>query len=154
MGVYRKQGAWWIDWYEGRRRLRKKTPATTKTEAKRLLEKVRAKMLPRSLGLFDPKLKCAELVTRYLEALKGTRAHHTWRRAFGALKNFFSWCPVNQIGKLTPEICQRYAAHRRQGGSSIRTINIELGTLKTCCNWGVENRLIPANPVGPRRWRT
>ncbi len=27
MGVYRKQGAWWIDWYEGRRRLRKKTPA-------------------------------------------------------------------------------------------------------------------------------
>ena len=39
MGVYRKQGAWWIDWYEGRRRLGKKTPARTKTEAKKLLEK-------------------------------------------------------------------------------------------------------------------
>ena len=25
MGVYRKQGAWWIDRYEGRRRRRKKT---------------------------------------------------------------------------------------------------------------------------------
>ncbi len=147
MGVYRKQGAWWIDWYEGRRRLRKKTTTKTKTEAKKLLEKVRAKMLPRSLGLFDPKLKCTELVTRYLEALKGTRAHHTWRRAHTALKNFFSWCPVNQAMKLTPEVCQRYAAHRKQEGVSIRTINIELGALKTCCNWGVENKLLPANPI-------
>ncbi len=66
MGVHRKQGAWWIDWYEGGRRRRKKTAVSTKTEAKRLLEKVKAKMLPRELGLFDPKLTCAELVTRYL----------------------------------------------------------------------------------------
>ena len=72
-GVCRKRGAWWIDWYEGRRRLRKKTAAATKTETKKLLERVKAKMLPRSLGLFDPKLKCAERVTRYLEALKGPR---------------------------------------------------------------------------------
>ena len=27
MGVYRKQGAWWIDWSEGTRRRRKKTAA-------------------------------------------------------------------------------------------------------------------------------
>ena len=79
MGVYRKQDAWWIDWYEGRRRCRKKTPAKTKTEAKKLLQKVKAKMLPRELGLFDPKLSCAELVTRHLEALKGSRAARSAR---------------------------------------------------------------------------
>ncbi|MHC4202177.1 MAG: hypothetical protein ACYSU0_19475, partial [Planctomycetota bacterium] len=114
MGVYRKQGAWWIDWYEGRRRCRKKTPAKTKTEAKGLLQKLKAKMLPRELGLFDPKFPCAELVTRYLEALKGTRAYQTWRSAELSLRNFFTWCPVRQVPKLTPEFTQRYAAHRRE----------------------------------------
>jgi hypothetical protein len=64
IGVYEKQGAWWIDWYEGGRRRRKKTTAHTKTEAKRPLGQVKAKLLPRDLGLFDPKLSCAELVTR------------------------------------------------------------------------------------------
>jgi integrase len=147
MGVYLKQGAWWIDWYEGRRRRRKKTPARTKTEAKRLLEKVKAKMVPRELGLFDPKFSCAELVTRYLEALKGTRAHETWRSAELSLRNFFTWCPVRQVAKLTPEITQRYAAHRRANGVGIRTVNIELTVLKACLNWGVENDLIPRNPL-------
>ena len=52
--------------------MRKKTPAATRTEAKKLLEKVRARMLPCELGLFDPGLKCPELVTRYLDAVKGT----------------------------------------------------------------------------------
>ena len=102
MGVFQKQGTWWIDWYEGGRRRRKKTRARNKTEARKLLEQVRARIVPRELGLFDPKLKCAELITRYLEALKGTRAHHTWRRAYTALRNFFTWCPVKRVAKLTP----------------------------------------------------
>jgi integrase len=147
MGVYRKQGTWWIDWYEGGQRRRKKTRASTKTEAKKMLEQVRARITPRDLGLFDPKLKCAELVTRYLEALKGTRAHHTWRRAYTALRNFFSWCPVKQVAKLTPELFQRYAGLRKSKGIAVRTINIELSALKTSLNWGVKNRLIPANPM-------
>ncbi len=41
MGVYRKQGTWWIDWYEGGQRRRKKTRVSTKTEAKKMLEQVR-----------------------------------------------------------------------------------------------------------------
>ena len=104
MGVFKKQGAFWIDWYEGGRRYRKKTRARNKTEATKLLNQVKAKILPRDLGLFDPKLKCADLVTRYLEALKGTRAHQTWRRAYSALRNFFEWCPVKRVAKLTPEL--------------------------------------------------
>lgn len=79
MGVYGKQGAWWIDWYEGRRRRREKTHVRTKREPKKILEQVKAKILPSELGLFDPKLSRPELVNRYLEALKGTRA--TGRRS-------------------------------------------------------------------------
>ena len=139
MSVYKKQGAWWIDWYEDRRRRRKKTAARTKTEAKQLLEKVKARMVPRELGLFDPKFSCAELVTRYLEAIKGIRAHETWRSAELSLRNFFTWCTVRQVAKLTPEITQRYAAHRRANKISIRTVHIELTVLKACLNWSVEN---------------
>ncbi len=72
MGVFQKQGAWWIDWYDGRRRLRKKARAVTRAEAMKLLEKIKARMLPRDLGLFDPKLKCAEFVTRHLGAVIAT----------------------------------------------------------------------------------
>lgn len=147
MAVYWKQGAWWIDWYEGRRRRRKKTPARAKTEAKKLLEQVKAKLLPRDLGLFDPKLSCAELVTRYLEGLKGTRAAKTWETAELALRNFFTWCPARRAAQLTPELFERYAAHRKEQGTGVRTINIELANLKTCLNWGVKNRIIPRNPL-------
>ncbi len=147
MGVFKKQGAFWIDWYEGGRRFRKKTRARNKTEATKLLDQVKARMLPRNLGLFDPKLKCTELVTRYLEVLKGTRTTGTHARAELALRNFFTWCPIKQVSRLTPELFQRYAGHRKQQGASIRTINIELTNLKTCLNWGVKNKLIPTNPM-------
>jgi len=53
MGVFKKQGAWWIDWREGKRRRRKKTHARNKTEAKKLLAQIRGKVLPRDLGLYD-----------------------------------------------------------------------------------------------------
>ncbi|MHC4503225.1 MAG: phage integrase SAM-like domain-containing protein, partial [Planctomycetota bacterium] len=147
MGVFQKHGTWWIDWYEGGRRRRKKTRARNKTEARKLLEQVRARIVPRELGLFDPKLKCAELITRYLEALKGTRAHHTWRRAYTALRNFFTWCPVKRVAKLMPELVERYAAFRKGQDAAIRTINIEIGAVKTCLNWGLSNNLVPSNPL-------
>jgi len=147
MGVFLKQGKWWIDWYEGGRRHRKKTGARTKSQAKRLLEQVRAKIVPRDLGVFDPKVKCAELVTRHLEARKGARAEATQRRAVQALRNFFTWCPVKNVMKLTPELFETYASHRKRQGASVRTINLELTNLRTCLNWGVKNKIIPLNPL-------
>jgi integrase len=147
VAVYEKQGSWWIDWYEGGRRRRKETNARTKTEAKKLLGQVKAKLLPRDLGLFDPKLSCAELVTRYLEAKKNVSAEQTWSRAEIALRNFFTWCPVKRVMKLTPELFDRYVGYRKGQGVGVRTINIELTNLKTCLNWGVKNRLIPLNPL-------
>ena len=147
MGVFRKQGSWWIDWHEGRRRRRKKTHAETKTEAKRLLAQIRGKVLPRDLGLFDPKLSCPELVTRYLEAHKGSAAEGTWARTEVCLRNFFSWCPEKKVSRLTNEVFERYAAHRKAQGISVATINGELASLKRSLNWGVENKLLPVNPL-------
>jgi hypothetical protein len=40
MGVCREQGTWWMDSYEGGQRRRKKTRASTKTEANKKLEQV------------------------------------------------------------------------------------------------------------------
>ena len=54
---------------------------------------------------------------------------------------------MRQVRRLTPELCQRYAAHRRSEGVSITTVNMEIGAVKTCCNWGVENRLVPVSPI-------
>ncbi len=146
-GVFRKQGAWWIDWHEGRRRRRKKTHACTKTEAKRLLAQVRGKALPQELGLFDPKLSCPELVTRYLEALKGSATKGTWKRTELCLRNFFSWCPEKKVSRLTNEVFERYAAHRKAQGINVSTINREQASLKRSLNWGVENKLLPNNPL-------
>jgi hypothetical protein len=65
--VYVKQGAWWIDWYEGGRRPKKRTGTWTGTETRKLLRQVNAKVLPRELGLLDAKLSRAEFVTRHLD---------------------------------------------------------------------------------------
>ncbi len=147
MGVFRKQGAWWIDWHEGKRRRRKKTHARTKTEAKQLLAQVRAKIVPRELGLFDAKLSCPELVTRYLNALKGSSTRATWKRTEVCLRNFFSWCPQKRVVRLCGEIFEGYAAHRKERSINVSTINRELASLKRCLNWGVENRLLPSSPL-------
>ena len=89
VGVFWKQGTLWIDWYGAGQRRREKTRAQSKSEAKKLLMRVRAKTVARNLGLFDPKLKCTAPAVRYLEALNSPRAHHAWRPAFVALRNFF-----------------------------------------------------------------
>ena len=65
MGVFRKDGAWWIDWYEGGRRRRKKTHCTSKKDARKLLTQVKGKTLTRNFHLYDESLTTKDLVSRY-----------------------------------------------------------------------------------------
>ena len=63
------------------------------------------------------------------------------------LRNFITWCPVKRVAKLTPELVERYAAFRKRQDAAIRTINIEIGAVKTCLNWGLSSNLVPSNPL-------
>ncbi len=82
-----------------------------------------------------------------MAVLKATRAFETWKRAYTALRNFFAWCPVKRVSKLTPELAERYAGIRKEQGAAIRTVNIEIGAVKTSLNWAVDNSLILRNPL-------
>ena len=129
MGVYHKRGTWWIDWYEGGRRLRKKTRARNKSEARKLLEQVRAKQLPRDLGLFDPKLKCAELVTRYLEALKGTRTATRERHRHDGLHHPQMQPLRRRARRPLPDATARagdWSAGTRRGSRPVHTLSTTL----------------------------
>lgn len=146
LGVYRKAGALYLDWYEGGRRRRKKTGARTKTEAKQLLAKVTANLVPRELGIFDSNLTVAHLVVKYLEVLKATRTEATWEWAQTCLKNFFTRHPMKRVSQVTPELIGGCISWRRKTGVSPRTINVELTALKGCLNWGVKNGLVRRGP--------
>ncbi len=147
MGVFLKGDAWYIDWYEGGRRRRKKTGAKNKTEAKRFLAQIKLAVTPRELGVFDHKLKCVRLVNEYLAWLKANRAPATYDWALGGLKCFFTRYPVRRVSKLTPELVRKFVDWRREAGISPGTINGNIRALKGCLNWGVDNNYLSANPL-------
>jgi integrase len=151
MGVFRKDDAWWIDWYEGGQRRRKKTACRTKSDAKKLLSRIKGKVVERGFGIAETNLSTTELVSRYLAATKATLAESSHQRNRLALKTFFKLISVAKVSGLTPEVCARYAAMRKKEKKSIRTINIETGAIKTCLNWGVRNGLLASSPLSHLR---
>ncbi len=147
MGVYLRNGSFWIDWYQDGKRRRKKTACKNKREAAKLLAEVRASAGPAAFGIRDADVSSPGLVSRYLEAANGTIAAASVARSRSSLKSFFDWAGPVKVMKIKPELFSRYAAYRKKQGMSVRTVNIDLTSLKTCFNWALRNNIISRNPL-------
>lgn len=154
MGVYRKNEAWWIDYYvEGVRK--RERIGRNRRFAERMLEKRRAAIIE---GRFvdrrkDRKLTLRRLAEQYIEYSK--RNKRSWERDVASCKHLVAHFGERQLRAITPESVERYKKKRmqerpRRGSApkmSPASINRELAALSAMFSWAEVNGWIDGNPV-------
>ncbi len=150
MGVFlikRKDGtnSWYYDFmYNGVRY--RNIGGTTKTQALRVLEKMRAEVINNDYGLIqkasNPKIE--NFANIYLERRKYLRFH---KRDAQSVKNLLKSFSGKNLSSVTPANIEDYIGKRIKGGVSNATINRELTCLKRMFSLAIKWNDAKQNPV-------
>lgn len=154
MGVFKKQGVWWIDYYFRGQRKRERIGVDRKF-AERVLGKRRVEI--QEERFFNKKEQCRltirELAEKYLDYSK--RNKRSWRRDVTSCKHLVAHFGGKQLRTITPESIERYKTKRLQErprrGSAPKmapaSVNRELACLSAIFSWAERNAWIEGNPV-------
>ena len=126
-------------------RYRKSTGTTNKRLAERIDQKHQEELLAKRFQVeeqeFNPAMKFAELVTRFLAA--GSKPWH--RERLNIVLPYFAGMEIGYIGKA---VVDRYRTHRHgQKKVTESTINHDLQCLRHILYWAVDQGFLPDNPL-------
>jgi integrase len=155
MGVFRKRGKYFIDFYADGRRVRE---CVGQVSRRRALDALKARQGEVVQGRYQlrrkvPRLSFDAFATRFLEfskAHKSSRTNEADETRMKHLRPFFGRYPLDQI---TPFLVEKYIHQRRQALTRRKlpvapaTINRELAVLKHLFNKAIEWGSAERNPV-------
>lgn len=154
MGVFKKQGVWWVDFYALGRRKRERIGPDRKF-AERVLAKRRVEILEGRF--FDKKKECRmilrQLAEKYQEYSKVNK--RSWKRDVTSCKHLVAHFGDKPLRAITPESVERYKTKRLQEkplrGTAPRmapaSINREVDCLRAMFTWAENNGWIEGHPV-------
>ena len=146
MGVYRRGGVWWIDYYDqNRERVQESSQSSNKRDAEALFA-LRKSEIVRGVFRRAVKITFNEFGKRYMEHAKANK--RSWLRdeqMYRNLKEFFG--SERQLTDFNPADIEGYKLHRRKEVSG-STVNRELALLKRMFNLAIDWELFrDLNPV-------
>lgn len=150
MGIYKRNGSWYFDFYHDGLRIRKKSKGHSRRLAELEMRTNMDRLVKGELGIDIPRVTLQQIVARYCEHSKQFKSPSTVKRIELSLNTFFRYFPALLKGSpeaLKLEILDRYVQSRRQDGASPRTINIDLRTLKSMFHKAKEWKLVRESPV-------
>jgi hypothetical protein len=146
VGVYRRGGVWWIDYYDqNRERVQESSQSSNKRDAEALFA-LRKSEIVRGVFRRAVKITFNEFGKRYMEHAKANK--RSWLRdeqMYRNLKEFFG--SERQLTDFHPADIEGYKLHRRKEVSG-STVNRELALLKRMFNLAIDWELLrDLNPV-------
>jgi hypothetical protein len=146
VGVYRRGGVWWIDYYDkNRERMQETSQSPIKRDAEALLA-LRKSEIVRGVYKRPVKTTFDEFGKRYMDHAKANK--RSWLRdeqMYRNLKEFFG--SERQLTDFNPADIEGYKLHRKKEVSG-STVNRELALLKRMFNLAIDWELFrDINPV-------
>jgi integrase len=146
VGVYRRGGVWWVDYYDqNRERVQESSQSSNKRDAEALFALRRSEIV-RGVFKRPVKMTLEEFGERYMEHAKANK--RSWLRdeqMYRNLKEFFG--SERQLIDFNPADIEGYKLHRRKEVSG-STVNRELALLKRMFNLAIDWELFrDPNPV-------
>jgi len=89
----------------------------------------------------------SEIIATYLVNLRAHRSLPYAERCASQLQHLLAEIGDAPIKRLSREQVVRYRSRRSDSGASNRTCNLEIGVLKACIKWALEQGLIGSNPL-------
>jgi integrase len=147
MGVFKKQGNWWIDFYHQGKRIRRKVGPSKKV-ADMALADVQVKRAKNDfLGVCDPKkILFKDFATEYLEYSKANKAQRSYERDVLTIEgHVLSQWGETYLFNLTAKMVEDYKV-RRLVHVTAATVNRETDTIKNMFRKAVEWGYLKENP--------
>jgi integrase len=145
VSLYKRGGVYWAIFYRDGIRHQESTGTSNRRKAETIENKLKEQINDQRFQLVDadPHMTLAELAARFV-ASGSVRPHHIYHLKF--LLPFFETFPVLRITKA---LADEFRKARRSHNPAIKdaTINRDLSTLRHILYWGVDERLLIANPL-------
>jgi integrase len=88
-----------------------------------------------------------DLKEEFIKFCRQCRKPATVNRYLDALDNILPRLAATQVSRISLQNVLPYRQERLSGGKSPRTVNIDVGALRTMLRWGVSHELIGSNPL-------
>ena len=153
MGVFKRQGNWWIDFYHQGKRVRRKV-GPSKRVAEMALADIQVKKSKNDfLGVCDPKrILFKDFAVEYLEYFKANKARSSYERDASIIKLHVLpvWGDLD-LSKITARTIEDYKVRRLEKVTA-STFNREFNTIKNMFRKAVEWGHLKENPTQGVRW--
>ena len=155
MGVFKKNGDWYIDYYDEANQRKRKLIGSSKRIAEQTLEDVKAKVRRKKLGFdLDEEIKQLSIQDLFVEFSKYSKVEHSkssqkrYRAILDHFKDFIKGYPVpSQISRFSPKVFDDYKAFRKNQGAANKTINTELGLFRSIFYLAIKWKYLKENPL-------
>ncbi len=148
MGVFKKQGNWWIDFYHQGRRIRRKVGASKKV-AEMALADIQVKQAKREfLGVCEPKrIRFKDFAEEYLKYSKANKADSSYERDVTTVrKHLITEWGTEHLHRITTKMIEDYKRKRIENVVA-STVTRELFTIKNMFRKAVEWDYLRENPA-------
>jgi integrase len=147
MGVFKKQGNWWIDFYHQGKRIRRKVAPSKKVAEMALADIEVKKAKQEFLGMCDPKkILFKDFAAEYLEYSKANKAKRSYERDVLTLEgHVLGLWGEQQLAHITPKMIEDYKVQRLQHVVAA-TVNREIDTVKNMLRKAVEWGYLHTSP--------
>jgi integrase len=125
-----------------RKRLAKDLKAATA-----ILNSLRARADRADFGLLDNDYALADLRREYEKFCRQTLKPTAASRYLIALANIVPQIGASKVSQVTMQNVVAYREDRLKAGKSPRTVNIDVGALRTMLRWAMRHKLIGSNPL-------
>ncbi|MEW6532047.1 MAG: tyrosine-type recombinase/integrase [Thermodesulfobacteriota bacterium] len=148
MGVFKKQGNWWIDFYHQGKRIRRKVGPSKKMAELKLADVQVKKAKNDFLGVCEPKkILFKDFAAEYLEYSKANKAKRSYERDVLTLDGHVTPLWGDQhLCHLNPKMIEEYKARRLEKVTA-STVNRELDTIKNMLRKAVEWGYLKTSPA-------
>ena len=154
--VFKKKGAYWIDYKDVRGIRHRKKVGTDKRITKEVLDDILGKVARRVyLGVVeDSKISFKDFSKVWMERVFPTLAERTKERWEGIVENHLKKAFPGTLRSVTPDQVEAYQHQRLEAGVSTSTVNREVTVLKHMFERAVLWEYLSTNPIkGMRKFK-
>jgi len=118
-----------------------------KRRAEKMAKDLLAKYELGEVGLADIDCDFGNAQIKFLKHRRTSLRENTVDRDEDCLNNIQDYCQFRNVSEVTTPILLDYRDSRLSDGKSPRTVNLEIGTLKTFIDYCVEKKYLRKNPI-------
>ncbi|MFC1833191.1 tyrosine-type recombinase/integrase [Thermodesulfobacteriota bacterium] len=153
MGVFQKNGNWWIDFYHQGQRIRRKVGPSKKVAEMALADVQVKKAKNDFLGVCEPKrIVFKDFAAEYLEYSRANKAQSSYERDETVVRAHLLpvWADY-QLARITSKMIEDYKLKRLESVAPA-TLNREMNTIKSLFSKAVEWEYLKDSPAKPVKW--